>query len=247
MIHTFWQLTEDRATVALDAFCGRIDLAQPHNGFLETLLAGQPILAAQLLGIAASSPVSVPHAPPQEAYVRGADLIAVYEASDAWPIRVDAVWRGIRPTSSEKFLAAVDLIVSVRTGLLDSRPELSVQSVIPASDVLRLQSATPFAATSSAPACTEEGLGCTLFRLPHLALSYAEMVHPADYQQEELVPVGASDSLLRISHQLFRTTLEKGVMLRARVRGVLLDRCDDIRIATECYAAFAAAEPPLGA
>jgi hypothetical protein len=40
--------------------------------------------------------------------------------------------------------------------------------------------------------------------------------------------------------------LEKGVMLRARVRGVFLPRRQDESLAAECHAAFAAAEPPLG-
>ena len=44
---------------------------------------------------------------------------------------MDAVWRALRGGPAEAFLAAVDLIVSVRTELLDSRPEVVVQSVLP--------------------------------------------------------------------------------------------------------------------
>ena len=50
---------------------------------------------------------------------------------------------------------------------------------------------------------------------------------------------------LRVSHQLFSERLEKGVILRARLRGVFLPRQRDTRVAAACYTAFAAAEPPL--
>ena len=92
----------------------------------------------------------------------------------------------------------------------------------------------------------ESGAGCLLFRLPDVDLSYVEMVHPADFQHDELSPGRPGGGALRIAHRLFRTSLEKGVILRARVRGVFVNRRDDAEAAAECYAAFAAADPPLG-
>jgi len=41
--------------------------------------------------------------------------------------------------------------------------------------------------------------------------------------------------------------LEKGVLLRTRVRGAFLRREGDARLAAALYAAFAAADPPLDA
>jgi hypothetical protein len=71
------------------------------------------------------------------------------------------------------------------------------------------------------------------------------MVHPADFHRDEvhaLTPEGR----VRIEHHLFAQALEKGVLLRARVRGVFLARDGDLQLAAEVYRAFAAAEPPLG-
>jgi hypothetical protein len=44
------------------------------------------------------------------------------------------------------------------------------------------------------------------------------MVHPADFFEDELVTHHACAAELR--HNLFRNSLEKGVILRARIRGV---------------------------
>jgi hypothetical protein len=52
---------------------------------------------------------------------------------------------------------------------------------------------------------------------------------------------------VRVRHRLFSFPLEKGIVLRARVCGALLPREQDAQLAAECYATFAAEEPPLGA
>jgi hypothetical protein len=130
---------------------------------------------------------------------------------------------------------------------------LPVESTFPCGEVLRLQSLAPAAwspleLNSVAPTAidADSGTGCLLFRLPGGELSYAEMVHAADFQHDELSWEDRPHGVLRIAHRLFRTSLEKGVILRARVRGVFLPRQNDAAIAAECYAAFVAADPPLG-
>ena len=60
------------------------------------------------------------------------------------------------------------------------------------------------------------------------------------------VGTASGGDMLRIAHRLFRTNLEKGVILRARVRSVFLARRGDTAAAAQCYAAFATADPPLG-
>ncbi len=93
----------------------------------------------------------------------------------------------------------------------------------------------------------DSGTGCLLFRMPDLDLSYVEMVHPADFQYDELRRDESGGDVACITHRLFRTNLEKGVILRARVRGIFLKRSADMEIAAQCYAAFAGADPPLAA
>ncbi len=123
---------------------------------------------------------------------------------------------------------AVDLVVSMRTELLESQPRLAVHSRLPAGEVLELAD------------------GCWLFRFPRHEISYAEMVHPADFQGSELDYVAERDRAVEVRHRLFVEHLEKGVILRARVRGALLRRHDDAALAAAVYAAFASADPPLG-
>jgi hypothetical protein len=219
----------------------------------QVVVAGQDFPAARLLGIALFSTVHAASVPPLENYVRGADLVVAYEQSGPQSVRVDALWRATAPVAADVFLAAVDLVVSVRTDVLDSRPELPVQSMVPAGEVLQLQSLDPVGWTAlplppAAPVTIgpDSGTGCVLFRLPGSDLSYVEMVHPADFQYDELRRDEFGGHAVHIAHRLFRTSLEKGVILCARVRGIFLKRRGDTECAGQCYAAFAGADPPLG-
>jgi hypothetical protein len=205
-----------------------------------------------LLGLIRSSNAASIDMPRTESYARGRDVIAVFEEAGQAPVRVDCLWRA--SAAGDPFLTAIDLVVSVRTQVLDSRPELAVASAIPASEVLRLRGLGPDHWTELCPTPAakmvidpEGGTGCLLFRLPGAEVSYAEMVHPADFQYDELERDASQTAVARLAHRLFRTHLEKGVMLRARVRGLFVRRADDAAVAARCYAAFADADPPLGA
>jgi hypothetical protein len=282
MPSAFWQLKKSTAVLHLGALSASITSLRPDDGLTNVIVGGNHLARARLLGIALSRAIETATADAVESYVRGADMIVVYEESSRWPVRVDTVWRAVAPAAPAQFLAAVDLIVSVRTHLLDMRPDLAVQSVIPSSDVFRLPNSRSAACDPLTPVdkqpvgkeptviTPETGAGCLLFRFPGLDFSYIEMVHPADFEHDEVASgVGDPDvgmavalpslslrgeaavqlppqHVLRIAHRLFRTTLEKGVILRARVRGVFVNRHDDARSAADCYAAFATADPPLG-
>ncbi len=115
-------------------------LARPRDGFTDVVVAGQALPAARLLGLVASSSAAPINTPPTESYVRGPDLIVAYEKPGQWPVRVDCLWRAMPSGAGDQFLAAVDLVVSVRTHALDSHPELAVSSAVPANEVFRLQS-----------------------------------------------------------------------------------------------------------
>lgn len=251
MHHTPWQPIGHTASLRLPGFCAEINLTHPREGLLNVVVAGQRLSEAHLLGIASSSLADAGSAHPVEHYVRGADLVVAYESPSQWPVRVDALWRASAPTAADRVLAMVDLIVSVRASVLDSNPELPVQSAIPSKEVLRLQGPgsvwAPLFLTAAAPKTInrEDGVGCLLFRMPDTDLTYVEMVHPADFQRDELSRGSSGSNTLCIAHQLFRTSLEKGVILRARVRGIFVKQPGDTEIAADCYAAFAASEPPL--
>jgi len=73
------------------------------------------------------------------------------------------------------------------------------------------------------------------------------MVHPADFSGSELTEDDSAGGHVAIRHRLFVQRLEKGVLLRARVRGLLLAREADVELAAATYRSFAGLGPPLGA
>lgn len=252
-----WQLEEHQARLRLDQWTARLDLSRPAEGLLDIRSASGAFGDLRLLGVEIPSCTPADGRSVIERHVRGADLVATYRESEGWPIRVDALWRAVAGPAPKRSLATVELVVSVWTYLLEVRPELAVQSVVPTAEVLRLVDADsarfelPGADTSiglrGRPLAIEPaaGPGCLVFRLPETDLSYAEMVHPADFRHDELTHGPDSTQAARVRHRLFSEPLEKGVIFRARVRGIFCHRQDDTQIAATCYRAFAGEEPPL--
>ena len=248
-----WKLEEHVARLQANQLSASLNLLWPQQGLTEIGCQTVRLSDARLLAMMIAPSPTEDLGTLAERYVRGADLVAVYEESATRPVRVDAMWRAMTPVQGEPLVTALDLIVSVRTRSLDTRPDLHVQTVVPADEVLRLTGAAGFVhqrlpLPDEKPLVLQphDGPGCLLFRLPGSALSYAEMVHPVDFQRDELSGSRQGDRMTRLQHCLFASRLEKGVLLRARVRAVFLPRRQDCGLAAECYAAFAAAEPPLG-
>jgi hypothetical protein len=72
------------------------------------------------------------------------------------------------------------------------------------------------------------------------------MVHPADFTRIDLVAGEREPGVFRLAYDLFSGRLEKGVILRARLRCVLLPRDGDLSLTAAHYGSWIAAEPPLG-
>ena len=224
-----WRCEQHVAHLQLDPLRATLDAAHPARGLT---LAGQPV-KGDLLGL------EIPRQGPDDVqtlvdcYAHGPDLVTTSTESQG-RLRIDAVWRAIRPARGDRFLAGVELIVSARTDLLDSRPAVVVENALAATELLRLggsESSEPLAATLApvrgplllAPA---DGPGCVLWRLAESDLSYIEMIHPADFHHDELQwavqaasPTGGER--IRLCHRLFPESLEKGVILRAGARYLL--------------------------
>jgi hypothetical protein len=260
-----WILDQQYARLQLDRVSARLALGHPDRGLFDLRLAAWELAGAQLLGLDFPSSAEGEVRNPLECYQRGRDLVAAYSESASWPVRVDILWRAVSPANIPGVLFGVDAIVSVRTALLDSWPELAVRSRLPATQVLRLTGVEtarfePCDGGSCPQLVLKAGGGpcCLVFRMPEAPFSYAEMTPPADFQGACVVPLsekcekteesGKSESpaIVEVRHRLFAERLEKGVILRARVRGVVVDRTEDLRSACACYSAFAAADPPLG-
>ncbi len=280
MIAQPWLLESSCGTLRIGPLTATLDLARPSRGLIAVRYHGQP-LALSLLALEAAAPGQLDGTRLLERYVQWDNLVAAYGESPSWPVRVDARWRA----GIEEPLAVLDLVVSVRTPLLDSRPEMAVWNTVAATGAWRLASADPgrFEPCSVAPgpqasSAATAGLcsgaestgeesnrgapGCLLFRLPGDAWSFAAMVHPADCTGLELKRVRGSfldfdpadctrvkvtrARAFRLAYRLFSGRLEKGVILRARLRCLLLPRDSDLSLAAAHYASFIAAEPPLG-
>ena len=249
-----WRLNKFVGYFATAQVSGSCDLLTPDQGLHELAIDGSPLAGARLLGLSLPPVSSESAISGLEGYTRRGDLVGIYAPTDAQPFRSQAYWRlashdlGADPW---KALAAIELVASKQTDLLDSRPDLSVSSRLPcitawlltdvdtgSYDEIDLHRKPVFSRTN--------GVACFVFRLPGNSLSYAEMVYPLDFETSELARVNnAGKSLVRTEHQLFVHRLEKGVILRARVLGLLLNRDDDLRVAAAHYAQFAASDPPL--
>lgn len=242
---TPWQLEQDRASLALDGLRGSIGLLRPGDGLSDLRYEDRPLLRSRVLGIAMPGFVPGDAGALLECRVRSRDLAAAYRESATWPVRLDTLWRAM---PLEGAFGAVELVLSVRTYTLDCRPQLTVESMIRADEVLAVAedgTSHPLPATEGWTAVGNGGLCCTVFRMAGAGLSYAEMVHPSDFQRDELLREPDPIVPAQLRHWVFPPALEKGVILRARIRGFFLPREDDFRLAATAARAFAASQPPL--
>ena len=117
-----WQEVDDRTVrLQLERFFAIVDPSNPAGGLQDVTVDGQQIagfhpLAPELPPISAGEP-----APALERYTRGGDLVVTYNDRPAPRMRSQIYWRANaheRPGA----IAAIGLIASVQTSLLDSFP-----------------------------------------------------------------------------------------------------------------------------
>jgi hypothetical protein len=255
MQNPIWQLQGSRAVLAWNPLEARLDLTSPGRGLGALRLRGADWPEAGLLGLDWQASAPNRRHPFAEIVSRAGDLLATCLETPDWPVRLDVVWRVRAPAPGDGFLAAVDLIVSVRTSLLDVRPEVSVRSALPACEIFCLagRDAGEFHPVSLSPprafpAPLPGGAGCAVLRVPGKRPSYVEMVHPQDFPEGEIRAAGGDrpgDEAVALVHRLFARPLEKGVILRSRVRGLWVAREEDLDRALDSYRRFVASEPPL--
>jgi hypothetical protein len=220
-----WSLAGTVARLEARCATGTIDLANPSGGLHALSVDGRPLTDARLLApqftLAAADELSVP-----ESYVRGDDLVATYRQTAQRPIRVQIYWRVVDMAARLELrdVVIVELQASINTSLLDVVPTLDVSSHLPQATGVALAN------------------GGVLLRPADRAWSYFEIVHPSDRSGDSPGAVGA-DALL--AHRLFGRPLEKGVILRSRIRGAFVPRTGDVAAAEAIAADFATSEPPL--
>lgn len=245
-----WHIDDQLARLETDSLRAELDLHNPSGG-AKISAAGSPISSVTF------GQVSMPAARPSELFARGDDLIAIFEERPDYPFRAQIYWRFVRslfPGADEGLLrpiAGLELILSMQTSLLDSDPALEVATDIAARQASQLTdvaagrfiehsvSANPIELSPTS------GAGCVKFPLASSELVYVEMIHPADFRRASLTASGTSRSSVRLTHRLFPERLEKGVIVRSRLRAFMAPADRATRAAAAAYRTFAKSEPPL--
>lgn len=158
-----------------------------------------------------------------ESYVRGSDLVTTHPATTERPTRVQLYWRRWDDLPA-KITAVVELVASVQTHLLDSDSTLVIESRL-----------TKCSQTQLTVDSIDLNLGtCHLQILPHP-------------QDDTEVDLQSSDTGTVARHTLFRSRLEKGVILRGRLLFVWSDQEVDVEALQKCADRFYSSEPMLTA
>lgn len=264
-----WQIRGKIARLRLPPLGGWIDVGHLAAGIMGLSMADQPATLSEPLPSPEVAPGPVEAGPsgpsicvlglelpttagsppePVEWYARQCELVAWFSARRYWPVEVQAIWRAVPGSQQEAFAAAVELVIGVRTQQLEADPGLSVVGTLPCREVLGMEPPSgrkglgPWGWGHAGPTT-----GAYLFRLGN-GWSYVEMVHPTTRLASQWWPAEGGSTRLR--HRLFgepAEKLEKGVLLRAWIRGALLPQEDDLHRAARTYEAFLSGEPPLGA
>jgi len=248
MIRRGWQLTSSRAQWHSDSLTLAFDWAQPEFGLGLTHASLPTACTPRLFGLIL--PVRQESEDPSRLplFACGNLLSATYDAAESFPVQINVAWRVGAP-SPHSSLMIVDAVFSISTEKLNAQGRFAIRSVLPAVEVLTAAGPLDTACWKTwtpapeDPPCETES-PAVLFRLPGETFSYLEIADPVDSRCCRLS--GQGPATVGLDRGLFATTLEKGVILRARVRGVLLDQAEDVRSAGAAYADFVGSAPPLG-
>ncbi len=186
--------------------------------------------------------------PRVEAYIRGNDLVSTYESR--LPHGAPQIYWRLHAGSPPAI--GVEVVLSMRTELLDSQPLSAVDSM--AADVRAFHS-TSLDATDFAPVdfdgaphrWTSADAATHLFALrsERLKMTYAEMVHPSDFVSAVLSKPEPEIDSWHLKSVLFPESLEKGVIRRARICGWFLPAENDLAVAVQLARKFIEEPLPL--
>jgi len=186
--------------------------------------------------------------PLDDAYVRGADLVATYAPANDWPFSPQIYWR-INPSDAAEQYNSLSLLVSVQTHLLETWPHISIESHLRSAELLLVSAGTDdeadphvlgrgdhvFSPSASA--------GCLVHRIAGADFSYAEIMPPSDFRELRLS--WSADGSCHAAWLLFADFLEKGVIWRARLQSLLMPRKKDVELAQACCRAIDQRPLPL--
>ena len=173
-----------------------------------------------------------------EHWMRGDDMIAVYEPDDPRHLRATALWR----SRGLPGVAAWELIASATTSRTQSDASLAVVSEITSTGIA-WGCATP--AGIKWHDVEPMAVDCLLVRRPAAAGgSVFVAVHPDDSRG---IVVRSDNDRLRVACWLFSAAAEKGVLFRGRAVAAIGPAAGDTTWAERLWEEFVAAPPMLTA
>lgn len=255
-----WQLNGTRAQFCIDGWTGSVDLELPMRG--ATLSDGAAIRPGDLdvLGI------EVAHAPGRpgkliDAYVRDADLIAVYAEQSAQPLGVQVYWSLARCELLGTSGLQIDLLASIQTQQLDVPARAVSSSRLTAREAWGTadpnwqspRALSELTEGRSAELLPGREVPCLLAAIgtaaggdgstkPNSGCSYAEAMPPSDFVGSK---VSVADGRMAVQHRLLDEIMEKGVIRRLRVRGACWRQPPNFALAAAMYHQFLTAQPRL--
>lgn len=233
-----WKLDAGRAWLSVGTLTAIVDLSAPRRGLHQISLDARPLTGAELLGVE----LSASGATLTDSYQRGGDLVATYADTPSAAMTTQIYWRAAAWEFRGVLCPTVDVQVSVQTSLLDARPAVRTRSRLPTRVAERC--GTSPRAQSRANELFPHSI---VFRTADGKASYVELVHPSAAAASETGESSATAT--EIVHRLFECELEKGVILRAQVRGLFVPRDGeiDVPLVAEAYQQFVDRPPPLTA
>ncbi len=247
MASTVWQLDDQSAALTQPGLRANFQLSNPQQGIVECQVADAR-LDAKLLQGARLDPATA-GCQLLEAYVRQNDLIASYTLGQEQPFELKHYWRGL-PSNSTSTLAALELISSMQTELLDALPRCvvgsrlaAVQSVLIWKSVEDDWQPLEIEPESSHMFAHHQVPAGVLWRFKAPQVSYLELIPPGDAQQLRLART--ANGAVTSQWQIFARPLEKGVILRSRLYGVLVEQATDLDQAQHWWQALESSQLPL--
>jgi hypothetical protein len=231
-----WKLEDEIAKWSSAGYRLQVDTRRPFAGVTDIYSGGVFLKGLQPFQLT-PSPASIDGAEPvTESYIRGNDLIAVYGMASGRTASPQITWsvREQRPA------LLMDIIISMQTPLLASDPSLSSTTSVVADETLVATISRERLHFVPANQADEALSGVFLFRLADTNLSYVEAIYPSDF-----VPTEVNVQAETLSYRIICESLEKGVIRKARLRGMIVARDHDMATAIEAYESMLAAEPPL--
>jgi hypothetical protein len=217
-----WELRDGVATLAANDLLARVDVARPEAGCQDVRFRDEKLDLSQWLAV---SPAAQSRVVVEDVFIRGGDLVATYAETPEWPLRWQVYWRVLSGEALGPALAGLELIVSAQTSMLECSPALVAQT--------RLSGPTSLISRHE---------GGMVSRLSAAELSYVELIHPADHQGTD---IQSTSEQIMLRHPLFLKSLEKGVILRARLRGLLVPALTAETAADACARLFRDSPTPL--